>query len=290
LRFVPLLRLLNAAAGVGVIFAGGVAVGAGPPIVVQSPAGATSGARVVATVHGHPAAWVFTRGGATILRFDQSWSKLLLHAGTVDPGSGPYPYGPAIVGGEAHAVIAAFNGGFKLSSGAGGFLDGGRAAVPLRRGVGSVVIYRDGGTDIGAWEQGVPARGRAVAFVRQNLPLLISAGRAAGPASSCALRCWGATVGNVVVTARSALGISSSGQLLWAGGSALSPAALAGDLVAAGAARAVELDINPDWVAAYLYRHGGGGPSPLPVLPSQHGVAGRFLVPYGRDFFSVVAR
>jgi len=56
--------------------------------------------------------------------------------------------------------------------------------------------------------------------------------------------------------------------------------------------RAVELDINPEWVAAYLYGHGNGH-SPLtrvPVVTGQPGVPGQFLAPNSRDFFTIVTR
>jgi hypothetical protein len=57
-------------------------------------------------------------------------------------------------------------------------------------------------------------------------------------------------------------------------------------------ARAVELDINPEWVAAYLYGHQGGVASlaAVPIVLGQPGVPGQFLVPYSRDFFTVIAR
>ncbi len=56
--------------------------------------------------------------------------------------------------------------------------------------------------------------------------------------------------------------------------------------------RAVELDINPEWVAAYLYdRRGSHGPLvPVPVAPGQPGVPGQFLASYSRDFFIVMTR
>jgi hypothetical protein len=54
--------------------------------------------------------------------------------------------------------------------------------------------------------------------------------------------------------------------------------------------RAVELDINPDWVAGYLYVHGGSEPRAEPVVPGQLGISGRLLTPYTRDFFTLLAR
>jgi hypothetical protein len=92
--------------------------------------------------------------------------------------------------------------------------------------------------------------------------------------------------------ARSALGITGDGQLVWAGGERVSVATLAEGLLAGKAARAVELDINPEWVAAYVYRHRGSRMplEPIPVVPAQNGIPGAFLEPYSRDFFTVLAR
>ena len=59
--------------------------------------------------------------------------------------------------------------------------------------------------------------------------------------------------------------------------------------VGAGVLRAVELDINPDWVAGYLYEHHPGGPTGVPLVPEQLGISGKFLEPYSRDFLAVIA-
>jgi hypothetical protein len=48
-------------------------------------------------------------------------------------------------------------------------------------------------------------------------------------------------------------------------------------------------DINPDWVAGYLYVHHQSGPSAVPVVPGQIGIAGKLLEPYSRDFLAVIA-
>jgi hypothetical protein len=54
----------------------------------------------------------------------------------------------------------------------------------------------------------------------------------------------------------------------------------------------MELDINPRWVAGYVYTHarGHGIPGPIPLVPGQTGIPGQFLAPYFRDFFTVVTR
>jgi hypothetical protein len=222
-----------------------------------------------------------------LLSFDQRLVQLRLHSGTLDAGASGWRYGPSIAGRERRRLVSAFNGGFRLNLGSGGFTLGGRTAVALTRGLGSIVTYASGQTDVGAWHEGVPAPGQAVVSVRQNLQLLVSGGR---PASNLGcLPCWGATLGGTPSPARSALGISGDGRLIWAGGENLTPAALAAALVGAKVRRAVELDINPEWVAAYVYGH-HRALTPVPIVPGQPGVPGQFLAPYSRDFFTVVGR
>ena len=243
----------------------------------------------VASIGAQPAAWVALRSGVTLLRFDQRLVHLALHAGSGEPGGQAWTYGDRIGESEIHRVLAAFNGGFKLSYGPVGFQADGRAAVPLAVGLGSIVTYRNGTTDIGAWQQGVPASGLRVASVLQNLHLLVDRGVPAPTVQNCILRCWGATLGGGSEVARSALGITGDGQLVWGAGEHLSPAQLAQALVDAGVVRAVELDINPEWIAGYLYIHHPGGPSAVPVVPGQLGIPGRLLAPYSRVFFTILA-
>lgn len=261
-----------------------------PPALLVTPMRqARASWRTVARVKGRPAAWEAQRNGVTLLRFDQELVRLDLHAGEAEP-SGTWRYGDQLAPSELHHVIAAFNGGFKFTTGDAGWMVAGRVAEPLQTGRGSIVTYRDGTTAIGAWHEGLPAGGRPVYSVLQNLSLLVDRGQPAANAEGCIQTCWGATVGNVDVTARSGLGIREDGQLVWTAGEHLTPLQLADALRGAGVQRAVQLDINPDWVAAYLYRHGGGGPSWSQVLPEQLGIAGHFLAPYSRDFFAIVAR
>jgi hypothetical protein len=261
-----------------------------PPALAVTPLReAAASWRLVAQVHGRPAVWEAQRAGVTLLRFDQRYVRLDLHAGAGEP-EGTWRYGADISPSEIHHVIAAFNGGFKFTTGDVGWMSGGRVAEPLLAGRGSIVTYADGTTAIGPWHEGFPAPGRPIFSVLQNLSLLVDHGAPAANAEGCIQACWGATVGGVNVVARSALGEASDGMLVWAAAEQLTPLQLARALVAGGAVRAVQLDINPDWVAGYLYVHGGSGPRAVPVVPGQLGIAGQLLAPYGRDFFAAVAR
>jgi hypothetical protein len=259
-------------------------------LTVSVPARTNAGWTTVATVHGQPAAWLARRSGVTLLRFDQTLVQLNLHAGSLDGGVTGWRYGDRITPREIHHVLAAFNGGFKLTYRDVGFMSAGHVAAPLRVGLASIVTYTDGTTNIGAWHAGVPSARRQVFSVLQNQQLLVDHGAIAETTVGCILSCWGGTVGNRGAVPRSGLGITATGQLVWAAGERLLPGELGAALVAAGAVRAIELDINPYWVAGYLYVHRRDGPSPVPIIPGQRGIAGMLLEPYTRDFLTIVAR
>jgi hypothetical protein len=238
------------------------------------------------TLGARPIAYVArSASGIALLSFDQRYVNLHLHSGTIDAGGTGWRYGPSVAGSELRRVVAGFNSGFKLDTAAGGFEEYGRTAVPLRNGLASVVSYADGYTDIGTWHQEVPGTGHgAVVSVRQNLTPLIDHGQAAS--SVGCVSCWGATLGGGAAVARSAIGITADGRLVWAGGQSLTAGALASALLGAHVVCAAELDINPEWVAAYLYSHRTTlrAPLPVPASPGQVGIPGELLTPDARDF------
>ena len=57
----------------------------------------------------------------------------------------------------------------------------------------------------------------------------------------------------------------------------------------AGAIRAMQLDINPEWPTLITYRH-DHGLQPTKVVPNVMQPATRYLVPDDRDFFAVYRR
>jgi hypothetical protein len=118
--------------------------------------------------------------------------------------------------------------------------------------------------------------------VRQNLTLLIDGGTAAANLSPGA---WGTTLGGVAATWRSGLGVDAQGNLVYAGGPGLLPGDLAQVLLDAGCVRAMQLDINPQWVTFSTYSGGQG----TPLLSSMNYGPGHFLSPSSRDFVAVFA-
>jgi hypothetical protein len=211
----------------------------------------------------------------------------VLHDGSEDPGlaAGRVRAGPAVRGAERGRLLAAFNGGFKLSAGAGGYEQEGHVAAALRPGVTSLVIDRSGRARIGIWHRGVPVPGEAVYSVRQNLPPLVLHGRPTADAADWGL--WGATLGGGEYVARSALGQDAAGHLVYAASMSASPADLAVAMTRDGVRVAMELDINPEWVQLDVASRPGG---PLrAALHGQNRPANQFLLGWARDFIAVLA-
>ncbi len=255
--------------------------------------GGGSGAAGVRVAAYHPAQVVFQRltvpdgNSITVARFTGG-VRFVLHCGPVDPGCPGVLHlraGPAISASERPYVIAAFNGGFKQFSNAGGVLQEGYVLRPLETGKASLVIYRSGAALIGAWGQNFPPQRSQVYSVRQNLVLLVSGGRPTAAAANPGL--WGGTITGQAAVSRSALGQTASGQLIYVGSMVATPIDLAQALVASGAQVGMQLDINPEWVQLdYALR--AGAPL-LAGIPNQNRPADQYLVGWSRDFITVLA-
>jgi hypothetical protein len=128
-----------------------------------------------------------------------------------------------------------------------------------------------------------------VVSVRQNLHLLVDGGAPANLGSS-----WGATLGGGSNVWRSAVGVDADGNLIYAAGPALDPAGLAQVLVAAGCVRAMELDINPQWVSLSTYVPVPFAPPDqvqgTPLLAGMNYGPTHWLEPSSRDFLAVFTR
>jgi hypothetical protein len=215
--------------------------------------------------------------------------RFVLHNGSQNPGWAAsvkgVRYGPAVGSAERRHLLAAFNGGFRLGVGAGGYEQEGHVVSPLVSGYASLIIDRSGRARIGVWGYGAPARNEAVYSVRQNLRLLVEHGRPTPAAADPSV--WGATLGGGAYVARSAVGEDAAGDLLYAGSMSAVPADLAVALARHGARVAMELDINPEWVQLDVASRPGG---PLHAeVPGQSRPADQFLRGWTRDYFTVLA-
>jgi hypothetical protein len=216
-------------------------------------------------------------------------TRLVLHNGSLDPGWAAsekgVKAGPAIGGTERKQLLAAFNGGFKLGVGAGGYEQEGHVISPLLKGYASLIIGRSGRARIALWGYGAPAPGEQVYSVRQNLQLLVERGAPTPAAADWGA--WGATLGGGEYVARSAVGEDAAGDLLFAGSMSASPEDLAQALAERGARIGMELDINPEWVQLDVASRPGA--ALRAAVPGQNRPADQFLWGWSRDFFSVLA-
>lgn len=183
-------------------------------------------------------------------------------------------------------LVAAFEGGFQFAVSNGGFEQDGVVGAPLVEGAASLVELTNGRVEIGAWGSEV-GPSPAVSAVRQNLTLLVDHGAVLPTASENPLVTWGYSLGNLLATWRSGLGITSHGNLVWVGGPGLSPATLGSMLVWAGAVRGMQLDINPYWVSFATFAEGPNGLVATNLLPSMAQAPTHYLVPFWRDFVAV---
>lgn len=225
----------------------------------------------------------------TVARFRAGTVRFDLHIGTQDPPATlsalPADAQPTVSDNEAPLLLAAFNGGFKASAGAGGTSVEGQTLVPLVEGLASFVIDTDGTAHVGVWGQSLPMPGEKVRSVRQNLAPLVNS---SVPSTSIYdVASWGSTLGGRPAVARSALGEDAQGDILYAGAMSALPIDMADALVVAGATTAMELDINPEWVQLAL------APAPGAALqvgvPGQSRPANQVLVGWTRDFITVLA-
>jgi hypothetical protein len=223
---------------------------------------------------------------------DTKLLRAALYSGSQIPGGGPYAKTAPVSAGAAGSLVAAFNAGFLMSGAEGGYYTDGRTVVPLRSGAASFVVYSDGSSTVGQWGRDVSMESNVVA-VRQNLDLLVNDGKpAAGLASNDTTK-WGATLGGNIFVWRSGLGVTADGALVYVGGPGLNITNLADILARAGAVRAMELDINTDWVhfASYDPRSADGAATAQDganLLPNMVGTPGRYFQSWwARDFITM---
>jgi hypothetical protein len=234
---------------------------------------------------------VYTSQITTAVWIDPSRLRVSLIPGAQEPG-GTWHQSPNITGPALPTAVAAFNGGFRMQDAHGGFYLDGRQAVPLQSGAASVVIYTDGHIDIGTWGSEVTMTPQ-VSAVLQNLVPIIDNGQTAPDATYNDTHIWGATLGANTVVARSGIGVTADGALVYVAGPALTARSLAESLLRAGAVRAMALDINPEWVTFNFYSHPSvSDPSmvvPAKLYPQMQRPADRYLGPTreSRDFFAI---
>jgi hypothetical protein len=223
---------------------------------------------------------------AGVAWIDSARTAVALYPGRYEPPAGSVR-GPMEVPQELRGqLLATFNSGFRLEDSGGGFAALGHLFAPLKDGLATLVGFRDGSVDVREWTGG-PEPGPGVQFARQNLPLIIQNGELNPHLSNGSE--WGATLGNEIRVWRSGIGVDAHGNLLYTAADNQTAESLALILQRAGAVRAMELDINYEWVTFNFYGAYGAA-DPAKLLPGMNREATRYLSPDDRDFFAVFSR
>ena len=256
--------------GEGVWRGTGPVVGGRPPVLLTTFRTEVDYPRIVAYV-----AW-----------FDHTRTSVAWYPGRYEPPNAPVRGPMSVPDGQRWRLLATFNGGFIYRDGSNGSSINGRSYEPLKAGLATLIAYRDGRVDVRTWHGG-PVAGPQVAFTRQSLPLIIDHGHL-NPALNDSSQ-WGYTLGNAVRVWRTGAGIDRHGNLIYAAADYQTVVTLARILQRAGAVRAMQLDINPEWPTLITYTH-RGGLHPTRVVPNYQQPPTRYLVPDDRDFFAVYRR
>jgi predicted DNA-binding transcriptional regulator AlpA len=256
--------------GEGVWKPSGPPIAGGPPVLVTTFRTERDYPRILAYV-----AW-----------FDHTRTAAAYYPGRYEPPNATLRGPMQVPYGQRWRLLATFNSGFIYSDGLNGDALDGHANEPLKDGLATMVAYRNGRVNIVDWLGG-PSPSHRVAWARQSLPLIVNHGKLS-PALDNSTK-WGFTLGNAVRVWRTGAGIDRRGNLIYAAADYQTVTTLAQILKRAGAVRAMELDINPEWPTLNTYRH-RHGLLPTMVVPNYQQPATRYLHPDDRDFFAIYRR
>jgi hypothetical protein len=212
-------------------------------------------------------------------------------AGIVEPG-GYYNSGPGKIPLESQKsndLVAAFNGGFQNKDGHYGMIVGNKTILPLQKNLATLVIYKNSKLKIINYTG--QDLGKDVIAVRQNGPILLENSKDVSLSNAWNMESWGLTTTNSMYTWRSGIGITKTGDLVYAVGPSLVPETLAAALRAAGAVDAMQLDINPVWVRFIIFNSLGNGQYKYSSLTKDMVNGGyQYLAGYQKDFFYLSER
>ena len=227
-----------------------------------------------------------------LVAFDLHATRLHFVLGTVEPESAsPQPSRTGAIPAadlRPGVLLATFNGGFRARHGHYGAMADGLIALPPINGLATVAIYANGRVQIGEWGTDITASSDLLAW-RQNGEMLIHDGKI-NPDVAATTASWGRTIKGDTITWRSALGLSADGRsLYYAAGLQLDAATLARVMARAGAAEALELDVNNYWVHFTAIRSDGTSLVAEPLFKAMKLDADRYLKSFSRDFFYITA-
>jgi hypothetical protein len=239
------------------------------------------------------------RAYSELFVFALDLTKLDVHAvaGSIEPKSPAGPRGTARPGivpeHDRPALVAAFNGGFKVEHGHFGMMVDGHELVAPRPHSCTIASNAEGELRIGTWTAFEPKR-EELTWWRQTPGCMLEQGVLHPGLRSADTKNWGATIDGKTVIRRSAAGLTADGRTLFVGISNSTTArALALGMQRAGAVSVAQLDVNFSFPRFLVYEDG----PETGKLSALGAVKGLLYTPdeyvghsSARDFFYVTAR
>ncbi len=193
---------------------------------------------------------------------------------------------------DREKALAVFNGGFLARHGWWGQQSHGQVLVPPKAEGCGVALFTDGRIQLGLFSEF--EADAALETYRQTPPCLVHEGEVNPSLSAGRDRIWAGKNQERKTRRRSALGVTSTNQMLfYLLGTEAEPLDLARALIALGAEAGLQLDINWNWTRFFLVAANEQG-QPAVAEPLAQGMAHDrgeyFSRPSQRDFFFVVRR
>jgi len=254
---------------------------------VGNPASAEGKWQSVVFDHGLPAVRMtylrpdegYTNYLAAVMWLDPKLLTGRLHEGRTDPG-GSETTPDHITPDHAKTVAAAMPGEFRTNSGPVGNRSTGAATL---------VVHACGAVTIGQWGRDA-SMGPAVRSVRQNLDLLVDGGTVNPTCASGSTPLWGYGVNNDAYVPRTGIGQRPDRALVFVNSPVTSVCSRGRLLKAAGAVRAMQLDINYDWSIGYYFTHEGGAVHGHVTRADQSKGPDHYFAAQSRDFIAFYLR
>jgi hypothetical protein len=233
---------------------------------------------------------VHTSSVIGVVWFDPHAVSFRQFPGTKIPGS-PWDRPPSVPAADQSRLIAAFSGGFRIANSHGGMLLGGRQLQAMRTGAATFAVDTHGVPTVGAWGTDM-STANSLDSARQNLDLIVENGALNPSLATDPNHKWGFTgPANQEFVWRSGAGVLPNGAIVWVGGPGLSVVSLADEFVRLGAVRAMQLDINQEWMQFVSYSVGADGQvHGRRLLNGMRGPDDRWLTTDTRDFIAVFTR
>jgi len=212
----------------------------------------------IATAAGSSAVWAtslrplpaYPSVTSSLALIDTTNVRAGLFNGSEIPGGRGWQRGNKVPDDLQPAIVAAFNGGFRLEHIKGGYETEGRVVKRLVDGEATLAISRTGQIAIGQLGRDLSDDGSWLSL-RQNLPLMVDDG--VSQVANHSGVWWGTDYHNKIYVTRSAVCIVGDGHLLYATVGPVDAPMMADALVNVGCVRAMQLDINGQWPTFVTY-------------------------------------